>query len=452
MLYVYNSLTKKKERFIPITPGKIGLYACGVTVYDYCHLGHGRSMVCFDVIVRYLRSQEFTVTFVRNITDIDDKIIARAQEKNVSIEALTEKYIQAMQEDATALGIIAPDAEPRATQYIEKIIQFIRCLLEKNRAYISTNGDICYSIEQFKEYGKLSNKKIDELLSGARVEVVKEKRSPLDFVLWKKAKDKEPFWESPWGNGRPGWHIECSVMAINELSEHFDMHGGGLDLQFPHHENEIALSESCTEKTFANYWLHVGMLQINQEKMAKSTGNFLTIREVLKKFHPEVIRYFLLSNHYRSPLNYSEENIHQAEKSLFRLYQTLSLYPETDAAIAIDWKNQFNQVMDDDFNTPEALAILFKLCHEINRNDDPSLIATLKYLAHILGLLNESPTSFLQQLEEGMNKEEIEHLIQQRLTARLAKDWKKADSIRDQLAQAGIELEDHAQGTSWRKR
>ena len=318
MLNLYNSLTRTKEPFKPLNAGKIGIYVCGITVYDYCHLGHARSMVSFDVIVRFLRYQGWDVTFVRNITDIDDKIINRALERNISIGDLTEFYIQAMHENTRALNILPPDIEPRATEHISNIIHLIQRLLDKGYAYISGNGDVCYSVSKFAEYGKLSHKDLEGLQSGARVEVVKEKNSPLDFVLWKMAKADEPSWESPWGRGRPGWHIECSAMAMNELGEHFDIHGGGLDLQFPHHENEIAQSEAATDKHFANYWLHVGMLQVNNEKMAKSTGNFFTIADVLKLHHPEVIRYFLLSSHYRSSLNYATENLHTAQKALMR--------------------------------------------------------------------------------------------------------------------------------------
>ena len=308
MLSLYNSLTREKEKFIPMVPGKIGLYACGITVYDHCHLGHARSMVCFDVIVRFLRAQGYDVTYVRNITDIDDKIIVRANERNLPIQELTDFYINAMHADSDALGILPPDFEPRATQHVDSIIRLIQRLIDNNHAYVGETGDVYYQVANFVSYGKLSHKDLDGLEAGARVDIVKEKRSPLDFVLWKAAKPGEPRWASPWGEGRPGWHIECSAMAMDQLGEQFDIHGGGLDLQFPHHENEIAQSEGATGKKFANYWLHVGMLQVNNEKMAKSTGNFFTIADVLEKHHPEVIRYFLLSSHYRSSLNYSDDN------------------------------------------------------------------------------------------------------------------------------------------------
>lgn len=453
MLNLYNSLTRSKEAFVSIHPGKIGMYVCGITVYDHCHLGHARTMVSFDVIVRYLRSQGYDVTYVRNITDIDDKIIARANERGVSINELTAKYIAVMHDDAKALNTLPPDFEPRATEHIETIIQLINQLLEKGNAYVSENGDVCYQVDTFKEYGKLSHKDLDGLMSGARVDVVKEKRSPLDFVLWKKAKAHEPSWPSPWGDGRPGWHIECSAMAMNELGEQFDIHGGGLDLQFPHHENEIAQSEAATDKPFANYWLHVGMLQVNNEKMSKSLGNFLTISDVLTIHHPEVIRYFLLSSHYRSPLNYSEENIANAKKALTRLYQSVKDFHLTNEVVELDntWVLPFTQAMNDDFNTPVALSILFQLSHEVHKSNSVSLAATLKYLAGILGLLHEDSTIFLQSGLTGSEKEEIERLITERLQARSERNWAKADQIRAELLTKGIELEDGTHGTTWRK-
>jgi cysteinyl-tRNA synthetase len=453
MLHLYNSITRKKELFEPINPGKIGIYVCGITVYDRCHLGHARSMVSFDVIVRFLRTQGYEVTYVRNITDIDDKIIARANERGQSIHELTDQYIKAMNEDTKALAILTPDLEPRATDHIETIVALITTLIEKGYAYLSDNGDVCYQVERFKDYGKLSHKDLEGLAAGARVEIVKEKRSPLDFVLWKMAKPDEPSWPSPWGEGRPGWHIECSAMAMHELGEQFDIHGGGLDLQFPHHENEIAQSEAATGKCFAKYWLHVGMLQVNNEKMAKSVGNFFTIEEVLKKHHPEVVRYLLLSSHYRSPLNYSEENLQNAGKALERLYQSIKdIELNGDEELVSAWLEQFNVAMNDDFNTPIALSVLFQLSHEVNKSNSAQLAYTLKHLAAILGLLQSPPASFLQAGLEQEGKERIEHLIQARLQAREARDWGKADEIRAMLAAEGIELEDSAGGTTWRKR
>ncbi|MBA2653214.1 MAG: cysteine--tRNA ligase [Tatlockia sp.] len=452
MLYLYNSLTGTKEEFKPIKPGKIGIYVCGITVYDRCHLGHARSMVAFDVIVRFLRSQGYEVKFVRNITDIDDKIIVRANERGIAINELTAQYIKAMHEDTEALNILAPDLEPRATEHIESIIKLITQLIAKKYAYLSDNGDVCFQVERFKDYGKLAHKDLEGLVAGARVEIVKEKRSPLDFVLWKKAKPQEPNWPSPWGEGRPGWHIECSAMAMHELGEHFDIHGGGLDLKFPHHENEIAQSEAATDKCFANYWLHVGMLQVNNEKMAKSVGNFFTIEEVLKSHHPEVIRYFLLSSHYRSPLNYSEENLHNAKKALERLYQTIKDIDISETELAADWVRQFNSSMNDDFNTPIALSVLFQLSHEVNKTNSSQLAYTLKHLASMLGLLQSSPESFLQAGLEDEEKSQIENFIQERLQARKERNWARADEIRTILTEKGIELEDGAEGTTWRRR
>lgn len=448
MLHLYNTLTRTKEKFIPIQPGKIGMYACGVTVYDHCHLGHARSMVCFDVIVRFLRSQGYEVTFVRNITDIDDKIIARAIERSIPIHELTEQFIKVMHEDSRALNILPPDFEPRATEYISSIINLIQRLIDANYAYVTEQGDVCYEVSRFAEYGKLSRKKIDDLEAGARVDVVHDKRSPLDFVLWKKAKAGEPSWSSPWGEGRPGWHIECSAMAMDTLGEQFDIHGGGLDLQFPHHENEIAQSEACTHKPFANYWLHVGMLQVNNEKMAKSVGNFFTINDVLKQHHHEVIRYFLLSSHYRSPLNYTEDNFSLASKGLMRLYQSIKGLSLTEQVLDEVWLAKFNEAMNDDFNTPVALSVLFQLSHEVNRERSPQLAYTLKHLAGLLGLLQDSPDAFLQSGVEDLAA--IEALIDERLEARLARDFARADAIRNELTELGVELEDNANGTTWR--
>ena len=405
-------------------------------------------MVCFDVIVRFLRSEGYDVTFVRNITDIDDKIIQRALERGVPIETVTQENIQAMHEDIAALNILPPNLEPRATEHITSIIQLIERLIQSEHAYLSDDGDVCYEVSRFAEYGKLSRKKIEDLEAGSRVDIVHSKRSPLDFVLWKKAKAGEPSWPSPWGDGRPGWHIECSAMAMEALGEQFDIHGGGLDLQFPHHENEIAQSEACTHKPFANYWLHVGMLQVNNEKMAKSVGNFFTIESVLKNHHPEVIRYFLLSSHYRSPLNYSDDNFHLASKALMRLYQAIKDVPYAKETLAEGWVSQFQEAMNDDFNTPIALSVLFQLSHEVNKEKSPQLAYTLVYLAGILGLLQTQPDLFLQA---GVSDTDmIEKLVNERLEARANRDFKRADEIRAILTDLGIELEDGATGTVWR--
>ncbi len=454
MLSLFNSLTRQKEVFQPMIPGKVGLYVCGITVYDLCHLGHARSMVCFDVLVRFLRHSGYDVRYVRNITDIDDKIIARANERGVSIDSLTAQYIDAMHANEEALLIMPPDEEPRATAYLNHMIALISRLIDAGFAYVSDNGDVCYEVARFQSYGKLSQKDIDGLLAGARVEVVKEKRSPLDFVLWKMAKPGEPAWPSPWGEGRPGWHIECSAMAMDCLGEQFDIHGGGLDLQFPHHENEIAQSEGATGKPFANCWLHAGMLQVNGEKMSKSLGNFYTIEAVLAEHHPEVIRYFLLSNHYRSPLNYTADNLQAAAKSLMRLYQSLRDVTEISTEIDMTWAQQFNAAMDDDINTPVALSVLFQLSHELNKTKSPILAATLKQLGSILGLLQASPTSFLQQGNTSQQEEglQIDALIDEREQARQNRDWSRADVIRDTLLEQGIELEDTPNGTVWRRK
>ena len=447
MLSLYNSLTRTKEPFKPLVPGKIGLYACGITVYDHCHLGHARSMVCFDVIVRFLRAQGFDVTYVRNITDIDDKIINRAHERGMSIHELTSQFIDVMHADSRALAILPPDIEPRATENIDAIIRLIQRLINSGHAYVGEGGDVYYQVSQFKDYGKLSNQDLDALEVGSRVEVVLAKRSPLDFVLWKQAKPDEPQWPSPWGNGRPGWHIECSAMAMAELGEQFDIHGGGLDLQFPHHENEIAQSEGATGKPFANYWLHVGLLQVNNEKMAKSTGNFFTIADVLKKHHPEVIRYFLLSSHYRSALNYSDDNILSAGKALMRLYQSIKDVPMEEHAVDMHWLSQFDAAMNDDFNTPIALSVLFQLSHEINKTKSPPLAATLKHLGATLGLLQDTPAAFLQA---GSDADAISARVAKRFEARKNKDWAAADEIRKQLLAEGVEIEDGPEGSTWR--
>lgn len=454
MLNVYNSLSRRKEPFKSLHANKIKMYVCGMTVYDRCHLGHARSMVCFDVIIRFFKSQGYDVTFVRNITDIDDKIIVRAQERGIPIHQLTAHYIEQMHQDMAALHLLPPDIEPRATEHIEHIIKFIQRLIDKGHAYVGGNGDVYYEVSTFDDYGKLSHKKLDGLLVGARVEVVEDKRSPLDFVLWKKAKPQEPHWSSPWGEGRPGWHIECSAMAMDKLGEQFDIHAGGLDLQFPHHENEIAQTEALTKKAFANYWVHSGMLQVNNEKMSKSLGNFFILSDLLKVHHPEVLRYFLMSSHYRSILNYSDEQLEVAKSSLMRLYQTLkgvSLLSED--AINVNnsaYHQRFIEAMNDDFNTPVALSVLFDLSREVNKTYSSELATLLKMLGGTLGLLQSSPDEFMRS---GLNEKQraaIDELIASRVIARQQRDWAKADEIRDELTAQGVKLEDGPDGTTWR--
>lgn len=461
MLKIHNSMTGEKQEFQPIHPGKVNMYVCGMTVYDLCHLGHARVVVVFDVIAEYLRAQGYDVTYVRNITDIDDKIINRANENNEPIAALTERFIQAMNNDFSALGVKPPDKEPRATEFIDEIIAMVETLIERDYAYVAKNGDVCYEISKFDGYGKLSGKNIEELQAGARVDIDDAKRDPLDFVLWKLAKPDEPCWDSPWGAGRPGWHIECSAMSTQCLGNQFDIHGGGQDLQFPHHENEIAQSEGATGEPFANIWVHNGFVRVDDEKMSKSLGNFFTVREILERYRPEEVRYFIISSHYRSQLNYSEVHLDEARSALTRLYTALK-----DIATGTDpddgYIQRFNGVMDDDFNTPKAVAILHELASEINRQSDKSsktvekLAGTLKHLAGILGLLQTDPEVFLKSsigsdTEDKFTDDAIDEYIQQRLTARSNKDFAEADRIRDVLSEAGILLEDSAVGTTWRR-
>lgn len=451
---VYNSLSRQKEIFQPLRPGKIGMYVCGMTVYDRCHLGHGRSMVCFDVIVRFLRYSGYDVTYVRNITDIDDKIIIRASERGISFQDLTREQIGFMHADEKALGILPPDLEPCASQHIPNIIALIQRLCDAGYAYVTQHGDVCFQVEKFADYGKLSQQNLDKLIAGSRVDIDQDKLSPVDFVLWKQAKPNEPSWPSPWGEGRPGWHIECSAMAMEQLGEEFDIHGGGLDLQFPHHENEIAQSEAATEHSYARYWLHAGMLQVNEEKMSKSLGNFFTIEDVTKLYHPEIIRFFLLSSHYRSTLNYSDDTIMNSSKALMRLYQALRTVPVVDNTdLDSEWIARFCAKMQDDFNTPEALAILFDLSREIHKSQSVVLAATLHHLGGILGILQYPVETFLQAMvpSEGLDKSEIENLIVERNQARQDKNWLRADEIRQGLLAQGIELEDNKTGTIWRR-
>ena len=462
MIQIYNTLTKQKQEFVPVEPGKVRMYVCGMTVYDLCHLGHARVLVVFDVVVRYLRAQGYEVTYVRNITDIDDKIIARANENQEPMAALTERFIQAMHEDSAALGVLPPDQEPRATTSMDQILEMIQTLVEKGYAYAADNGDVYYDVSRFQGYGKLSGKNPDDLRAGARVEIAEAKDDPLDFVLWKAAKPGEPSWSSPWGEGRPGWHIECSAMSTHCLGNQFDIHGGGMDLQFPHHENEIAQSEGATGCHFVNYWMHNGFVQVDEEKMSKSLGNFFTVREILTRYQPEEIRYFILASHYRSPLNYSDDNLDQARAALTRLYTALRGVAPGAAPADGEFQRRFDAAMADDFNTPEALAVLFELARELNRArevdgaDAAALSAVLRGLGASLGLLQADPEIYLRGQpvtagDSGLADAEIEALIQDRLDARARKDWAQADRVRDQLKAAGIVLEDAAGGTSWRR-
>jgi cysteinyl-tRNA synthetase len=471
MLKIYNTLTRSKQEFVPRHPGKVGMYVCGMTVYDYCHIGHARVMVVFDTVARYLRQSGYQLTYVRNITDIDDKIIRRAHDNQEDYTALTERFINAMHEDERALSVLPPDLEPRATQSIADIINMIATLIDKQLAYVGSNGDVFYAVNQFKGYGKLSGKNIEDLQAGERVDVDAAKRDPLDFVLWKMAKPGEPFWDSPWGAGRPGWHIECSAMSTCCLGNHFDIHGGGMDLQFPHHENEIAQSEGATGEIFVNVWMHNGFVRVNEEKMSKSLGNFFTVREVLKQYRPEVIRFFILSSHYRSPLNYATAQLDDATAALTRLYTALRgvdfglPVSDDDKAVGIlmsktiDPEESFTVAMDDDFNTPVALSVLFDLARAINSCSRPGaktyLASILKKLAgEVLGLLQDDPDNFLKggAATDGLDEQQIEQLIADRKTAKANKDWGLADTIRDQLKAQGVILEDVAGGsTSWRR-
>lgn len=461
MLKIYNTLTRKKETFTPKVVGKVGMYVCGMTVYDYCHIGHARVMVVFDTVARYFRHSGYELTYVRNVTDIDDKIIHRANENGEEIGKLTERFIAAMHEDERALNVLPPDIEPKATQSIPDIIAIIEKLIANGFAYVGKNGDVFYAVNKFANYGQLSGKKLDELQAGERVDVDEAKNNPLDFVLWKMAKTGEPFWESPWGNGRPGWHIECSAMSTCCLGNHFDIHGGGMDLQFPHHENEIAQSEGATGEKFVNLWMHNGFVRVNEEKMSKSLGNFFTVREVLKRYRPEIIRFFILSSHYRSPLNYSDEQLNEAHAALTRLYTALRGVEIVASEIDADYKNRFEAAMEDDFNTPVALSVLFDCARELNKVKDSDaaqtavLAKTLTSLASILGLLQDDSESFLKGGEtssNGLSNEEVEQQIQARLDAKTAKNWAEADRIRESLKQHGVILEDVAGGkTSWRR-
>ncbi len=459
MLKIYNTLTRSKEIFKPRVEGKIGLYVCGITVYDYCHIGHARMLVVFDIVARYFRYSGYDLTYVRNITDIDDKIIQRANQNGEEYLALTERFIDAMHEDERALSILPPDIEPKATQSMDNIIAMIDTLIKNEMAYAGTNGDIFYSVTKFENYGKLSGKNIEDLQAGERVDVDKAKKDPMDFVLWKMAKPDEPFWDSPWGRGRPGWHIECSAMSTCCLGNHFDIHGGGMDLQFPHHENEIAQSEVATKENFVNYWMHNGFVRVDEEKMSKSLDNFFTVREVLKTYRPEIIRFFILSSHYRSPLNYSTEQLEDAKAALTRLYTALRDVETTSVECDAEYKKRFSNAMNDDFNTPVAVAVLFDLTRDLNSHKTDKtkaniLATTLKELAAVLGILQDEPENFLKgtEIQDGLSEDEISQQIQARIEAKKNKNWAQADQIRDELKEQGIILEDAPSGeTTWRR-
>ncbi len=460
-LKIYNTLTREKAEFIPIEEGKVRLYVCGMTVYDYCHIGHARILVAFDMITRFLRSQGWDVNYVRNITDVDDRIFNRANERGEHFSELTQYFIDAMHEDEAKLNVLRPDQEPRATAHIDHIIAMVQTLMDKGYAYQGANGDIYYRVRKFDGYGKLSGRKLDEQLSGARIAVEETKEDPLDFVLWKMAKPGEAHWSSPWGDGRPGWHIECSAMTKACLGDSFDIHGGGPDLPFPHHENEIAQSEAANGCQYANYWMHAGAVRLDGEKMSKSLGNFFTIREVLKKYHPEVIRFLIISSHYRSAINYSEDNLIEAKAGLDRFYQTLKNYVNVDAADEVSDEG-FIDAMSDDFNSPQALSHMYGLLKKVNAlasSDSAAaevIVAQLKAMANILGILQVDPVVFLQGQAEvdasGLSAEDIEAYIEERQQAKLNKDYGRADEIRHLLTENDIVLEDSPEGTTWRKK
>jgi cysteinyl-tRNA synthetase len=461
MLKIYNTLTRKKEQFRPLIAGKVGMYVCGVTIYDYCHIGHGRTFVAFDTVARYLRFSGYDLTFIRNITDVDDKIIKRANENGESCDQLTTRFTEAMHQDFDALNMLRPDLEPRVTEHMPEVIEMIEKLISKNHAYVADNGDVLFSVESFAEYGQLSGQNLEMLQAGSRVEEEEKqsKNNPMDFVLWKMAKAGEPFWVSPWGNGRPGWHIECSAMNNKHLGEVFDIHGGGSDLSFPHHENEIAQSCCAHHGQYVNTWMHSGMVQVDKVKMSKSLNNFFTIKDVLDVYDSESVRYFLISGHYRSQLNYSEDNLKQARASLERLYTAIRDVELSSNELDKNspFYEKFCSAMDDDFNTPEALAVLFDLTKELNRvkatdkQQAADLAQLLVSLANVLGLLYQDADQFMQGDESDDEVAMIEALIKQRNDARANKDWSSADDARDKLAALNIVLEDGANGTTWRK-
>ena len=457
MLKLFNTLTRQKEEFQSIEPNSVRMYVCGMTVYDLCHVGHARVMVVFDMVRKWFETSGYDVTYVRNITDIDDKIIARARDNEETYQQLTSRFIDAMNQDAASLGVVRPDIEPKATENIPQMIELIGALISKGYAYVGESGDVYYSVSLFEKYGQLSGKTLEDLRAGERVEVDLAKKHPMDFVLWKTTKPGEPSWSSPWGDGRPGWHIECSAMSERYLGKYFDIHGGGQDLQFPHHENEIAQSEGAHGAGFVKYWMHNGFVRVDNEKMSKSLGNFFTVREVLDKFDPEVLRFFILRAHYRSPLNYSDKHLEDARLALSRMYTALKDFdPASQGSLTIDWQHafahRFKEAMDDDFNTPEAISVLFDIVSELNRSGDVSLAYLLRALAAELGLLDREPTLFLQSREGlEMSSEEIDAMIIARDEARSKKDFKEADRLRDELTAAGITLEDSAGKTTWRR-
>ncbi len=461
MLKIYNTLKREKEVFTPIQAGKVGMYVCGVTVYDYCHIGHARTFVCFDMIARYFRYSGYQLNYVRNITDVDDKIINRALENKETCDQLVDRMVGEMHSDFAALNIQPPNLEPRATHHIAEIIAIVEKLIQRGHAYVAENGDVMFSVPSFSQYGLLSRQDLDQLQAGARIEISAIKQNPMDFVLWKMSKPNEPSWQSPWGLGRPGWHIECSAMNHKTLGAHFDIHGGGSDLMFPHHENEIAQSCCAHGDDYVNYWIHSGMIMVDKEKMSKSLGNFFTIRDVLKHYNGESVRYFLLTGHYRSQLNYSEENLNLAHSAMERLYTALrGTDPNVAATGGEEFVQAFTEAMDDDFNTPNALSVLFELARAVNKakqeNSEQAdgLAARLRELGAILGILAQQPEAFLQagsaQIDDNQTAE-IEALIQQRNQARADKNWAAADQARNKLTEMGIILEDSANGTSWRR-
>tara|TARA_A100001388_G_C28773148_1_gene505261 strand:+ start:2917 stop:4293 length:1377 start_codon:yes stop_codon:yes gene_type:complete len=455
-LSLYNTLTNKKEVFKSIEPNMVGMYVCGITVYDHCHLGHARAYVAFDVLARYLKYLGYKLNYVRNITDVEDKIIKKAIENSETISSITNRYILSMNKDFKDLGLLEPTIEPKATDYINEMILMIEELIKNKHAYVGKNGDVYFAVRTFEEYGNLSNKKIDELESGARVKENLDKDDPLDFVLWKMAKQEEPYWDSPWGRGRPGWHIECSAMSLSTLGKNFDIHGGGPDLIFPHHENEIAQSKCSFDQEFANYWIHSGLLKISGEKMSKSLGNFARIKDLLKIYHPEVIKFFLISSHYRSALDFTNESLEQAKAGLVRIYESIDekIILEESGEVDKGFVQDFECAMNDDLNTPKAISILFEIVKKINLENDNltkrRLVTTLKKLANIIGLLREKPELFFQY-GSGVDTQLIEEMILKRNLARKDKDFDKADEIRDELRSLGIILDDKADGTKWKK-